>query len=261
MAPAESSDDKPGHGRPGPVFPGGTEDPMSFDVSRLAGSPYAATSVDRTRRAERSQASFADARRRRRHAADPRRGVGPGRRRRASGRQAEHRGPRGPLRRPPARRRRGRLARGRRGRHAAPAAARGRRRRRPSLARSWARSSRMAGIQIGGIASGMDTESIITQLMSIESAPRTRTARQQVDRAGAPGRAAPDRLQAHQSEARRRRPALGRHLDAHAGGLERQRERPHRAPARRRRPRRLHGQRLLAGQRRLAHLRLQRAAA
>jgi hypothetical protein len=34
---------------------------MSFDVSRLAGSPYAATSVDRTRRAERSQASFADA--------------------------------------------------------------------------------------------------------------------------------------------------------------------------------------------------------
>lgn len=38
----------------------------------------------------------------------------------------------------------------------------------------------MAGIQIGGIASGMDTESIITQLMSIESAPRMRTARQQV---------------------------------------------------------------------------------
>jgi flagellar hook-associated protein 2 len=38
----------------------------------------------------------------------------------------------------------------------------------------------MAGIQIGGIASGMDTESIITQLMSIESAPRARTARQQV---------------------------------------------------------------------------------
>ncbi|HSS58529.1 MAG TPA: flagellar filament capping protein FliD [Solirubrobacteraceae bacterium] len=38
----------------------------------------------------------------------------------------------------------------------------------------------MAGIQIGGIASGLDTESIITQLMSIESAPRTRTARQQV---------------------------------------------------------------------------------
>ena len=34
---------------------------MSFDVSRLTGSPYAATSVDRTRRAERSQASFADA--------------------------------------------------------------------------------------------------------------------------------------------------------------------------------------------------------
>src|SRR3954465_3137702 len=38
----------------------------------------------------------------------------------------------------------------------------------------------MAGIQIGGIASGMDTESIITQLMSIESAPRARTAPQQV---------------------------------------------------------------------------------
>jgi hypothetical protein len=34
---------------------------MSFDVSRLAGSSHAATAVDRTRRAERSQASFADA--------------------------------------------------------------------------------------------------------------------------------------------------------------------------------------------------------
>jgi flagellar capping protein FliD len=38
----------------------------------------------------------------------------------------------------------------------------------------------MAGIQIGGIASRLDTESIIRTLMSIESAPRTRTARQQV---------------------------------------------------------------------------------
>jgi flagellar hook-associated protein 2 len=38
----------------------------------------------------------------------------------------------------------------------------------------------MAGIQVGGLASGMDTESIITQLMSIERVPRTRVARQQV---------------------------------------------------------------------------------
>jgi len=38
----------------------------------------------------------------------------------------------------------------------------------------------MAGIQVGGLASGMDTESIITQLMSIEQAPRTRTTRQQL---------------------------------------------------------------------------------
>ena len=38
----------------------------------------------------------------------------------------------------------------------------------------------MAGIQIGGIASGLDTDPIITQLMSIESAPRTRTACQKV---------------------------------------------------------------------------------
>jgi flagellar hook-associated protein 2 len=38
----------------------------------------------------------------------------------------------------------------------------------------------MAGIQVGGLASGMDTESIITQLMSLEQAPRTRAARQQV---------------------------------------------------------------------------------
>jgi flagellar hook-associated protein 2 len=38
----------------------------------------------------------------------------------------------------------------------------------------------MAGLQVGGLASGMDTESIITQLMSIEQAPRTRAARQQV---------------------------------------------------------------------------------
>jgi flagellar hook-associated protein 2 len=38
----------------------------------------------------------------------------------------------------------------------------------------------MAGIQVGGLASGMDTETIITQLMSIEQVPRTRAARQQV---------------------------------------------------------------------------------
>ncbi len=38
----------------------------------------------------------------------------------------------------------------------------------------------MAGIQITGLASGLDTESIITQLMSIESQGRTRVARQQV---------------------------------------------------------------------------------
>jgi flagellar hook-associated protein 2 len=38
----------------------------------------------------------------------------------------------------------------------------------------------MAGLQIGGLASGMDTETIITQLMSIEQAPRNRAARQQV---------------------------------------------------------------------------------
>jgi flagellar hook-associated protein 2 len=38
----------------------------------------------------------------------------------------------------------------------------------------------MAGIQVGGLASGMDTESIINQLMTLEQAPRTRTARQQV---------------------------------------------------------------------------------
>jgi flagellar hook-associated protein 2 len=38
----------------------------------------------------------------------------------------------------------------------------------------------MAGIQVGGLASGMDTESIITQLMSIEQVPRNRAARQQV---------------------------------------------------------------------------------
>ena len=38
----------------------------------------------------------------------------------------------------------------------------------------------MAGIQVGGLASGMDAESIITQLMSIEQVPRNRAARQQV---------------------------------------------------------------------------------
>ncbi len=38
----------------------------------------------------------------------------------------------------------------------------------------------MAGLQVGGLASGMDTESIITQLMSIEQAPRNRAARQGV---------------------------------------------------------------------------------
>jgi flagellar hook-associated protein 2 len=38
----------------------------------------------------------------------------------------------------------------------------------------------VTGIQLSGLASGMDTESIISQLMSIESQPRTRVARQQV---------------------------------------------------------------------------------
>ena len=38
----------------------------------------------------------------------------------------------------------------------------------------------MTGIQLSGLASGMDTDSIITQLMSIESQPRTRMARQQL---------------------------------------------------------------------------------
>ena len=38
----------------------------------------------------------------------------------------------------------------------------------------------MTGIQITGLASGLDTESIISQLMSIESQGRTRVARQQV---------------------------------------------------------------------------------
>jgi flagellar hook-associated protein 2 len=38
----------------------------------------------------------------------------------------------------------------------------------------------MAGLQVGGLASGMDTASIITQLMSLERAPRTRAGRQQV---------------------------------------------------------------------------------
>jgi flagellar hook-associated protein 2 len=38
----------------------------------------------------------------------------------------------------------------------------------------------MAGIQFSGIASGLDTDSIITQLMSIEQQPRTRMAQQQL---------------------------------------------------------------------------------
>ena len=32
----------------------------------------------------------------------------------------------------------------------------------------------MAGLQLSGLASGMDTNSIVTQLMSLEQAPRTR---------------------------------------------------------------------------------------
>ncbi len=38
----------------------------------------------------------------------------------------------------------------------------------------------MAGIQLSGLASGMDTQAIISQLMSIERLPRDRVARQQV---------------------------------------------------------------------------------
>ena len=113
----------------------------------------------------------------------------------------------------------------------------------------------MAGIQIGGIASGMDTESIITQLMSIESAPRTRTARQQVT-----VQARQDALRQIDTKLTNLKLAAGdlrsaSHLDAHAGDLQRQRERAHGPPGHRRRPGRLHRQRRLAGQRGLAHLR------
>jgi flagellar hook-associated protein 2 len=38
----------------------------------------------------------------------------------------------------------------------------------------------VAGLQLNGLASGMDTDSIITQLMAIESQPRTRMAQQQL---------------------------------------------------------------------------------
>jgi flagellar hook-associated protein 2 len=38
----------------------------------------------------------------------------------------------------------------------------------------------VTGIQLSGLASGLDTDAIITQLMSIEAQPRTRVARQQV---------------------------------------------------------------------------------
>jgi flagellar hook-associated protein 2 len=38
----------------------------------------------------------------------------------------------------------------------------------------------VAGLQLSGLASGIDTDSIITQLMSIESQPRTRMAQQQL---------------------------------------------------------------------------------
>ena len=83
----------------------------------------------------------------------------------------------------------------------------------------------MAGIQIGGIASGLDTESIITQLMSIESAPRTRTARQQVT-----VQARQDALRQIDTKLTNLKLAAGdlrsaAHLDAHAGDLQRQRER------------------------------------
>ena len=123
VAPAESSDNKLGHGRPGSAFHGGIERPMSFDVSPLGASPYAASSLDRTPRAsESSQASFPRIGGSTR-AADPDRGLGPGRRRRAPGREPDRRRPPGPLRRAQARRRRGRLAGRRERRPAAPAAA------------------------------------------------------------------------------------------------------------------------------------------
>ena len=104
------------------------------------------------------------------------------------------------------------------------------------LSHELGKESVMAGIQVGGLASGMDTESIITQLMSIEQAPRTRTARQQVDRPGASGRAARDRHQAHQSQAGRRRPALGRAVVAQADRHQRHRGRAHGPPAHAARP-------------------------
>ena len=116
----------------------------------------------------------------------------------------------------------------------------------------------MAGIQVGGLASGMDTESIITQLMSIEQAPRTARRAKQVT------------IQARQDALRQIDTKLT-NLKLAAGDLrsaalwspkqtghQRHRGRAHGPPGHRRGPRRLHRQRLLAGQRRLAHLCVER---
>ena len=77
-------------------------------------------------------------------------------------------------------------------RHAAPAAARGRRRRAAVSRTKWARSSRMAGIQIGGIASGtghgVDHHAADVDRVCAAHPHRAPAG----DRAGAPGRAAPD---------------------------------------------------------------------
>ena len=116
----------------------------------------------------------------------------------------------------------------------------------------------MAGLQVGGLASGMDTESIITQLMSIEQAPRNRAARQGVTIQARQDALRADRHQAHEPQAGRRRPALGRAVVAQADRHQRHRGRAHGPPGHRRGPRRLHRQRLLSGQRRLAHLCVER---
>src|ERR671935_435315 len=62
MAPADSSDNHAGHGGSANQSPGGSEGPMSFDVSPLEGSISAASAVDRARAARGSdKPSFADA--------------------------------------------------------------------------------------------------------------------------------------------------------------------------------------------------------
>ena len=81
----------------------------------------------------------------------------------------------------------------------------------------------MAGLQLSGLVSGIDTGSIITQLMAIEKAPRTKITLEPGRDDQAPEPPAGPLDQGHGAEVGQRRPQVGPQLARHADGRDRRR--------------------------------------